>query len=38
LFARFLPMIAISEVKHVRSYEKHAFKPGPLGAPAGKVH
>jgi molybdopterin-containing oxidoreductase family membrane subunit len=25
LFARFLPMIAISEVKGVASHEKHAF-------------
>ena len=26
LFARFLPMIAISEVKGVLAYEKQAFK------------
>jgi molybdopterin-containing oxidoreductase family membrane subunit len=26
LFARFLPMIAISEVKGVRAYEKEFFK------------
>ena len=25
LFARFLPLIAMSEVKGVRAYEKHAF-------------
>ena len=27
LFARFLPMIAISEVKGVLAHEKHAFAP-----------
>jgi len=36
LFARFLPLIAISEVKGVRAYEKHAFPAG-AGETAGEV-
>jgi Ni/Fe-hydrogenase subunit HybB-like protein len=37
LFARFLPMIALSEVKGVRAYEKHAFAAA-AAAGAEKVH
>jgi molybdopterin-containing oxidoreductase family membrane subunit len=34
VFARFLPMIAISEVKGVRAYEKGLFKGQETGVPS----